>query len=215
MAPRTQGAAPLRTGDDVVSGILHGAGVLLSVAALTLLVVLAARSDGPRLASAVVFGVGLLLLYAASTLYHLAPGPRLRRAFKIVDHACIYVLIAATYTPFALVTLRGAAGWWLFGVIWALALAGVVVEAAWLHRPRWLSAAVYLLMGWLIVFAREPLLERLPAGGLALLVAGGLVYSAGTLFYVMHRVPYMHSVWHVFVLGGSTCHVLAVAVYVL
>jgi hemolysin III len=202
-------------GEELASGVLHAVGATLSAAGLAVMLVQATHADPLRITSAVVFGLALLLLYSASTLYHLARRPRLKHALKILDHASIYVLIAGTYTPFALITLRGATGWWLFAVIWTLALAGVVAEAAWVHRPKWLSAAVYLTLGWMVVVAAEPLFRQLPRGGLALLFGGGVIYSLGTIFYVLQRVPYMHSVWHVFVLGGSVCHFLAVSLYVL
>ncbi len=213
--PRTRRSRELSAREELVNGATHGVGATLSLAGLLLLVGLAGRDDGWRLASAVVFGATLSLLYGASALYHLVSEPRLKRTLKILDHASIYLLIAGSYTPFLLVTLRHAGGWWLLAVIWTLAIAGVAAEAAWVHRPRWLSAAVYLAMGWLVVGAASPLLLHLPRGGLWLLVSGGLVYSLGTIFYVLHRVPYMHSVWHLFVLGGSVCHFLAVALYVL
>jgi hemolysin III len=214
-APAARPSTSAASHEELANGAIHGVGAALSIAGLTLLVTLAAGRDARHLASALVFGVALLLLYSASTVYHLATGPRLKHAFKVVDHACIYVLIAGTYTPFALVTLRGATGWWLFGLVWTLAIAGVALETAWVHRPKAVAALVYLAMGWLVVGAHRPLFARLPDGGLALLLAGGLLYSFGTIFYVMHRVRYMHSVWHAFVLAGSMCHFLAVARYVL
>jgi hemolysin III len=190
-------------------------GVALSIAGLTLLVALAAFfGDGRQLAAAIVYGVALVLEYAASTLYHALPWPTAKHVFKIIDHAGIYLLIAGTYTPFTLVTLRAGGGWWLFGVVWGLAAAGIAVEAAWTYRPRWASVLVYLAMGWFVVVAIRPLMAALPAAGLWLLVAGGLAYTAGTAFYVYKRVPYFHAVWHVFVLAGSVCHFLAVAMYV-
>jgi hemolysin III len=201
--------------EELASGAVHGLGALLSVAGLAIMIALASPGGGPRLASALVFGVGLLMLYTASALHHLVSASRLKEALRIADHLCIYVLIAATYTPFALVTLRGRYGWWLFGVIWTLALAGVIAEAAWVHRPRWLAVTVYVTMGWTFIVAGRPLFGRLPRGGLALLVGGGVIYTLGTVFYLLHRVRFMHSVWHAFVLGGSICHFFAVAVYVL
>jgi hemolysin III len=202
-------------GEEIANGATHGVGVLLSIAGLTLLLVLAAGHDGARLASALVFGGALIFMYAASTAYHFVPWPRPKRVLKLLDHAAIYVLIAATYTPFALITLRGAGGTRLLIAIWSLAALGVASEAAWLHRPRWLAALVYLLMGWLVLVMLRPLTARLPDGGLALLLAGGLSYTVGTLFYVAQRWPYMHAVWHLFVLGGSVCHYLAVAYHVM
>ncbi|MDO9557050.1 MAG: hemolysin III family protein [Coriobacteriia bacterium] len=203
-------------GEEIANAITHGVGVALSIAALVLLIVTAARTGNPwQLASAITYGITLILLYVASTLYHSIPGPRARRVFKIIDHSAIYLLIAGTYTPFMLVTLRDTGGWWWFGVIWGLAVAGVSLEAFWVYRPKWLSAAVYLGMGWLVVTAMNPLLANLPSGGVWLLAAGGLSYTLGTVFYVLKRVPYMHMVWHLFVLGGSVCHFLAVVLYVL
>lgn len=200
--------------EEIANGATHGLGAILSVAGLTLLVTLAAPHGGVHLASALVFGLALLLLYTASALYHLIPAPRAKHALKVVDHAAIYLLIAGTYTPFTLITLRDSGGRWLFWVIWGLAALGVACEAAWVHRPQWLSALIYVAMGWLVVLLVRPLSQHLPAGGLWLLFAGGVAYTVGTLFYVLHWVPFMHSVWHLFVLGGSVCHFLAVATYV-
>jgi hemolysin III len=162
-----------------------------------------------------VYGIALVLEYTASTLYHSFPQERVKHVFKILDHCGIYVLIAGTYTPFTLVTLRGSGGLWLFGVVWSLAIIGIAVEAFWTYRPRWLSASVYLGMGWLIVLAIKPLVAALPSEGLWLLVAGGLCYTLGTVFYVMKRVRYMHAVWHLWVLAGSILHFLAVLLYVI
>ena len=201
--------------EEIANGATHGVGAILSVSGLTLLVTLAAPHGGVRLASALVFGLALLLLYTASALYHLIPAPRAKQALKVLDHAAIYLLIAGTYTPFTLITLRHSGGRWLFWVVWALAALGVACEAAWVHRPPWLSALVYVAMGWLVVLLVRPLSQALPAGGLWLLFAGGVAYTVGTVFYVLHRVPFMHSVWHLFVLAGSVCHFLAVATYVL
>jgi hemolysin III len=158
--------------------------------------------------------MSLILLYAGSTLYHAIPFPRARHVFKMVDHSAIYLLIAGSYTPFTLVTLRSSGGWWMFAVVWALAAIGIAAEAFWTYRPRWLSAAVYLFMGWLAVFMISPMRASLAPAGLWLLVAGGLCYTLGTIFYVYKRVPYFHMVWHLWVLAGSVCHFLAVLLYV-
>jgi hemolysin III len=132
---------------------------------------------------------------------------------KVLDHVCIYVLIAGTYTPFLLVTLRGSVGWWMFILVWSLAITGALVELLWVYRPKWLSVLVYLAMGWMVVIATAPLRHHLAGPGLVLLFAGGAAYTLGTIFYVLDR-PYMHSVWHVFVLAGSACHFVTVAAYV-
>jgi hemolysin III len=161
-----------------------------------------------------VYGISLILEFAASTLYHSFPQPRVKHVFKILDHAGIYLLIAGTYTPFTLVTLHGRA-WWLFAVVWCMALAGIAAEAFWVYRPRWVSAVVYLVMGWIAVGAIGPLAAALTPAGVWLLAAGGLAYTLGTVFYVLKRVPYMHAVWHLFVLGGAVLHFLTVLVFVL
>jgi len=203
-------------GEEIANSVIHGLGIGLSVAALVILVAFAVLAHDPyKLASAIVFGVALVLEYTASTLYHSFPQPKVKHVFKIFDHCGIYLLIAGTYTPFCLVTLREENGWMLFWVIWSLAVAGIAAEAFWTYRPRWLSAAVYLGMGWMVVLSIRPLMENLDPAGLWLLVAGGLAYTVGTIFYVMKKVKYMHAVWHVWVLAGSTCHFLAVLLYVI
>ncbi len=213
-APKAH-AYPL--GEEIANAITHGLGIAGSIAALVLLTVFAARADDPlRLASGITFGVSLTFLYLASTLYHSLKPAKAKRVFKVLDHAGVYLLIAGSYTPFALVTLRDDAwGWVIFGTVWAIAIVGISTEAFWVDRPKWLSAAVFLGMGWIVVVAAKPLLAALPAGGLWLLLAGGLAYTLGTIFYVLKRVPYMHAVWHLWVIGGSVCHVLAVLLYVM
>ena len=151
-----------------------------------------------------------MLLYGASTLYHALPAPRWKRCLRVFDHAAIFLLIAGTYTPFMLVSLRGPWGWSLFGVVWALAVAGIVLKVFFTGRFRLLSTLIYLFMGWLVLIAIKPLVEALPHGSLVLLFAGGAAYSAGTVFYVWKRLPYHHAVWHLFVLAGSICHFFAV-----
>ncbi len=213
--PSKKGRRDYTLGEEIANSIIHGLGIGLSVAALVLLVVFAALANDPyKLASAIVYGVSLVLEYTASTLYHSFQQPRVKHLFKIFDHCGIYLLIAGTYTPFCLVTLRGDGGWAVFSVIWTLAVVGIAAEAFWAYRPRWLSALVYLGMGWLVVFSLRPLVENLDPAGVWLLFAGGLSYTAGTIFYVMKRVKYMHAVWHAWVLAGSTCHFLAVLLYV-
>ena len=210
-------------GEEIANSIIHGLGVALSIAALTMLIVFAVQAgNGWALGAGIVYGVSLVLEYTASTLYHSFPQPRVKHVFKILDHAGIYLLIAGTYTPFCLITLRDASlgpvshiGLWLFGIVWVLAIAGISVEAFWTYRPRWVSAAVYLIMGWLVVIAIQPLVANLAPQGVWLLVAGGLCYTVGTVFYVLKKVPYMHAIWHLFVLAGSILHFIAVLVYVI
>jgi hemolysin III len=207
---------PYSLGEEVANSVIHGIGIALSIAALVILVAVAVLSGDPyRLAAAIVYGVSLILEYTASTLYHAFPQPRVKHVFKVLDHCGIYLLIAGTYTPFCLVTLRGAGGWWVFALVWTLALGGIALEAFWTYRPRWLSALVYLGLGWIVVIAINPLMENLAPQGVWLLVAGGLAYTVGTIFYVLKRVRYMHAIWHVWVLAGSTLHFLAVVLYVM
>jgi hemolysin III len=168
------------------------------------------------LISASVFGVSLVLLYLSSALYHCFTSLRWKARFQSLDHACIYLLIAGSYTPITLITLRGALGGWLFGIIWAMALAGVLIKLLWNgKKDHWISTALYLVMGWLVVFAIGPLTRALPLAGLCWLVAGGLSYTLGIIFYAWRRLPFNHAIWHLFVLGGSVCHVVAIAGYVL
>lgn len=202
-------------GEEIANAITHGVGAFLSVAALTLLVFAAALwGDAWHLASAIVYGVTMFLLYVASTLYHAITHEKTRHVLKVIDHAGIYLLIAGTYTPFTLVTIRNDGGWWLFGIVWGLAAVGIALEAYWVYRPKWLSALVYLGMGWLAIFAIGPIIDNLEPGGVWLLVAGGLAYSLGTIFYVLKRVKFMHAVWHLWVLAGSVLHFCAVMLYV-
>jgi hemolysin III len=194
----------------------HAVGALLSVVGLTVMVVLAAKfGTAIHVVTSAVFGVMLVFLYSASSVYHAVTGAKAKHIAKIVDHAGIYMLIAGTYTPFTLITLRGPWGLGLFIAVWTLAVIGISAEAFWVYRPKWLSAVVFLAMGWMVTLASTQLFAALPAGGLKLLFAGGAFYSLGTIFYVMKRVPYMHAVWHLFVLGGSVCHFFAVTLHVI
>jgi hemolysin III len=201
--------------EELVNSLTHGTGALLSAAGLGVLVFLTYRNGAMLpLVSCSIFGAALVLLYTASTLYHSVRSPRLKHIFKILDHSCIYLLIAGTYTPFTLVTLQGSWGWTLFGLIWVLAAAGIAFQVFFVYRFKILATIAYVLMGWLAVFAVKPLIDALPAGGFAWILAGGIVYTVGALFYLLKKLPYNHAIWHLFVLGGSTCHYVAVLLYV-
>ncbi|WP_412062859.1 PAQR family membrane homeostasis protein TrhA [Rubrivirga sp. IMCC45206] len=201
--------------EEVASAVTHGLGVLLSIGAGAVLVTLAAQSgDVWTLVGASVFVGTMVLLYAASTLYHAIPFENARRKLRTFDHCAIYGLIAGTYTPFLLGGLRGPWGWTLFATVWALAAAGIVFKLYFTGRFNKLSTLVYLVMGWLIVVATGPMREALPGTTLAWLVAGGLAYTLGTVFYLSRR-RYAHAVWHGFVLAGSVCHFAAVLLEVL
>jgi hemolysin III len=191
----------------------HGAGVLASIAGLTLLVITAARGGDPwEVVGVSIFGATLILLYLASTLYHAVEDPVIKARLKVFDHSAIYALIAGTYTPFMLGVLRGGWGWSLFGIIWGLAAGGVVFKLFMTGKYQKISTLFYILMGWLIVVAAVPMARLMSAPTLAWLVAGGLLYTGGTLFYHNERLRHAHAIWHLFVLGGSACHVVAVAV---
>jgi hemolysin III len=216
IASLSRGQRPYSLGEEIANSLTHGLGIGLAIAALVILVAFAVlANDGFKLASAIVYGVTLVAQYAASTLYHALPQPRVKHIFKILDHCGIYLLIAGTYTPFCLVTLREANGWWLFGVIWGLAILGIAFEAFWAYRPRWVSTLLFLGMGWLVIASMGPLVDNLAPAGLRLLVAGGLAYTVGTVFYLLERIHYMHAVWHLWVLAGSVLHFLAVLLYVI
>jgi hemolysin III len=215
MAVRVEAVERKQTlGEEIASSVTHGVGVILSLIALpTLIIVALARHDVWQVVGGAIFGTTLLLLYGASTLYHALPSPRAKRVFRVLDHAAIYLLIAGTYTPFALGVLRGGWGWSLLGAVWTLAAIGIVVKATWGFRAARLSTAVYLAMGWLIVVAMQPLVARIGIAGVAWLLAGGLAYSAGVVFFAWERLRYGHMVWHLFVLAGSVFHFVAVLRY--
>ncbi len=202
-------------GEEIANAITHGIGALLSIAGLVLMVVFAAlRGTAMHVVAVSIFGATLVLLYVASTIYHAITNVRAKRVLQILDHSAIYLLIAGTYTPFTLVSVGGAWGWTIFGIVWGLAAAGIVFKAFFTGRYEFVAVAMYLVMGWLIVIAIKPLWASLDIWGLAWLGMGGLSYSAGVLFYAWHRLPFAHSIWHLFVLGGSICHFFAVLFHV-
>ena len=201
--------------DELASAITHGLGVVLSVAAGAVLITLAVLTGDPwTITGASVFVGTLVLVYTSSTLYHAIPYESAKAKLKTLDHCAIFGLIAGTYTPFLIGGLRGPWGWWLFGIIWALAAAGIVFKLFFTGRFKVVSTLIYVAMGWLVVVATGPLRAELPGSTLAWLVAGGLAYTAGTLFYLA-RFRFAHAVWHGFVLAGSVCHFAAVLVEVL
>jgi hemolysin III len=202
-------------GEELANALSHGFGFLLAIASLPVLVsVTSARGHAIDIVAACIFSATMMLLYGISTLYHALPIGRAKAWFNRCDHAAIYVFIAGSYTPFVLGVLRGGWGWSLFGVVWGLAVIGVVAKLANLLRhPLW-STGLYVAMGWLAIIAAAPLVARLPGSGLAWLVGGGLLYTAGAgVFLFDSRVRYAHFVWHLFVLGGSACHFVAVLGY--
>ena len=202
--------------DEIANVVTHGIGVLLSVGAGAALIALASVQAGTReMISVAVFSASLVLLYSASTLYHAARHPETKARLKVLDHCAIFILIAGTYTPFTIAAIRGAWGWSLFGIIWGMALVGIVFKLFFTGRFKVLSTAMYIAMGWLVVIALVPLTQALSGAGLAWLVGGGVLYTAGTLFYHRESIPYSHAIWHGFVLAGSSCHFIAVAIEML
>lgn len=201
--------------EELASMVTHAVGMVFSVGALVTMLFLAA-GDGLKGICAAAFGISLVVLYSSSTLYHFSTTQRWKARFQTLDHICIYLLIAGSYTPFTLITLRGGWGWSIFAAVWVMAIVGIFMKTFWKGRKNhWFSTLLYLLMGWVIVIAIVPLRKELPAAGMGWLVAGGLAYSLGVVFFVWNRLPYNHAIWHLFVLAGSICHVLAVSLYVL
>jgi hemolysin III len=194
----------------------HLIGAALAISGLIVLLTFAGMTGDPwKIVSVAVYGSTLVLLYVISTLYHSLSG-KAKAVFQRLDHCAIYLLIAGSYTPFALVTLHGPLGWTIFGVNWALAIFGIVQENILGKRTRILSLGIYVVMGWLIIFAIKPLMAALPAAGLAWLAAGGVVYTVGIVFYVLDtRIPHGHGIWHLFVLGGSLCQFISILFYVI
>jgi hemolysin III len=210
MSPDT-GEKKYTTGEEIAHAITHGLGLLLSVAACSVMVILASqRGNVWHITGVAIFGATLIVLYAASTLYHALTHTKAKRIFKFLDYSAIYLLIAGTYTPFTLVTLRGGWGWSLFGVAWGLAITGAVLEVVTKRKYKWLSMAFYLGMGWLIVVAIKPLYAALDTRGLVLMAVGGAAYTGGAALYALGKFKYHHAIWHVLVLVGSFCHFLAV-----
>ncbi len=209
--PMTRVSMPRLSSEELANSLTHGVGLTLSIAGFLVLVVLAAmRGSAWRIVGCAVYGVTLICLYTASTLYHSFHSRRLKRILKVCDHSAIYLLIAGTYTPFLLVNLRGSWGWSLFAVIWSLAMAGILFKVWFVEHLSVLSTAVYLLMGWLALLAIKPMLLAVPLSGILWLLAGGVLYTVGVVFFACKKVPYNHAIWHGFVLAGSACHYFAV-----
>ena len=203
---------PQSLGEEIANSISHGTGFLAGLIGLPVLVVSAVHHGAAAIVGATIFGTTMVLLYFTSTLYHALAPNRAKRVFQILDHGAIYLLIAGTYTPFTLGVLRGPWGWTLFGLIWALAIGGVVLKSVGGVRHPRLSTGLYVAMGWLILIAAKPLWSAMPAWGLFWLAAGGLAYTAGVGFYAA-RARYAHFIWHLFVLAGTACHFIAVLRY--
>lgn len=199
--------------EDIANCVSHGIGAVAALVGTPFLIVTAAPKGARAIVAVSIFAATMTALYLASTLYHAWRWPKTKALLRRVDHSAIFLLIAGTYTPFTLGVLKGAWGWTLFGVIWAFAVLGVIAKCVWGERWPRLSLSVYLAMGWLVVVAAVPLVQRVSPSGLAWLVAGGVAYTGGTAFYVANRVRYSHLAWHLCVLAGTTCHYFAVLWY--
>ncbi len=194
-------------GEEIANAVTHGLGIGLSIAALVILVVFAAKqSDTWKVVSFSIYGATMIVLYLSSTLYHSFHQPKMKRFFRIFDHSSIFLLIAGTYTPVTIGTMRGGWGWTLFGIIWGLAIIGITSKIFALGKLKAASVAVYILMSWMIIIAVKPLMHAAPPSFLMWMLMGGGAYMLGVIFYVAKKLPYHHSVWHLFVLGGSVCH---------
>jgi hemolysin III len=203
-------------GEEIANSITSGVGIVLAIAGLAVLTAFSAvRGTAWHVVGCSIFGAALVLAYTSSTLYHSIQIEGAKRLLRALDHSSIFLLIAGTYTPFLLVNLRGPWGWWLFGVIWSLAVAGIVLRLVLRGRLHWLVVSLYVAMGWVVVVAIKPLWEHIESGGLALLAAGGIAYTGGIVFYAWRRLPYHHAIWHGFVLLGSALHFFAVLFYVI
>ncbi|HNP36124.1 MAG TPA: hemolysin III family protein [Woeseiaceae bacterium] len=205
--------SPLEERINIVS---HATGLVLGILAFVVLLARAATyGNAWHIVSVGIFGASLIALYAASTIYHSSKNLQLRARMRTMDHAAIYVLIAGTYTPFTLITLRGAVGWTMFAITWGMAAIGIALKLFYTGRYNLISTLMYVFMGWVIVFAIKPLIESLSAAGMMWLISGGLAYTLGAVFYSIRRLPFSHSIFHIFVLIGSTCHFVAVYFFVL
>lgn len=196
-----------KLGVELANAITHGIGVLLAIFALLFLVI---RADDGSVVGFVIYGASLITLYLASTLYHSLIFTRARNLFRKFDHMAIFLLIAGTYTPFCLTALNGWLGWVMLAAVWGFAIMGIVFKSLFTGKYEWLSVSIYILTGWMVIFAIKPIYETLSLTGFAFLVAGGLAYTIGTFFYVNTRIPYSHSIWHLWVLAGSVLHFFSV-----
>ena len=200
--------------EEIANGISHGLGLILALIALPFLIMSAARAGNTRFTIGVaVFGVTMIVLYLASTLYHSLTHERAKHIFRQIDHCAVFLLIAGSYTPFTLGVLRGPWGWTLLAIVWALAVAGIVIKVLTGTRHWWLLMSLYLGMGWLAIVAIKPILALVPPPGIVLILAGGIAYSGGLAFFAAHRIRYHHFIWHLFVIAGTTCHFFAVLWY--
>ena len=204
-------------GEEIAHAVSHGVGALLAIAGLAVLMVAAATGgEGAwQVVPCAIYGAAMILMFTTSTLYHSFPWPRVKRVFRVLDHEMIFLMIAGSYTPFVLITLRGALGWTLFGVVWGIAAAGLVFQGFFTGRFKGASTALYVVMGWIIVFALKPLLDHMSPAGIRWLVAGGLCYTLGAVVYLFKRVKYHHAIWHLAVLAGGACHYFAILWHVL
>lgn len=198
-------------GEEIFSSVTHGLGTILALGGTAVMIVLAAIfSDAWSVVGAAIFGASLIILYCMSTLYHAISNPRAKSFFRIMDHTTIFFLIAGTYTPITISILRGWIGWTLFGVVWGAAILGIVLNSIDLEKFRKPSVVCYILMGWVIIIAIHPLLDKMSSLSLWLLVAGGVFYTVGVIFYAIKKIKYFHSIWHIFTLLGSTCHYFSI-----
>lgn len=204
------------TVEEIFHAITHGLGAGLSIAGFVVMLILAIRKEEPwTLAGVVTFGIALILLYLSSTLYHSFPSGKMKRFFQFMDHSCIYVLIAGTYTPFLLVYMRGPWGWSLFSALWILTFLGFIFKIFFIGKWNRLATFIYILMGWIAIIAIKPAIEMIPTGALWLMLIGGILYTGGTFFYLWERLPFHHVIWHLFVMGGSLIHFICIYLYIL
>jgi len=197
--------------EELINSISHGVGALVSISAVTLLIVMASvETDAWTIVAVSIYGGSLFLLYLASTLYHSIPFVKAKRVLQLVDHCAIYLLIAGTYTPFLMVSMRGYLGWAVFGMVWALAVAGIILKLSAPSKLHSLHVVNYVVMGWIGMLVAPALLQAMSPMTVNLVIAGGIVYTVGVIFYALDRLPYAHSIWHLFVLGGSCCHYIAI-----
>lgn len=201
--------------EEIANSITHGIGLLMSIPALVMLILNAAETANPwRIVSFSIFGASMIILYLCSTLLHSITHEKVKDFFEKLDHSSIYLLIAGTYTPFVLVAIRGSLGWTLFGIVWALAIIGIVFKCYYVKKYIVTSTILYVIMGWLIVMAIVPLYHAIGMTGFLFLIGGGLLYTVGSVFYVMQKIPYFHAIWHIFVLAGSALMYFCVYLYV-